>query len=268
MSPPGSAPPRPFPLPTALARHGPRHPGDGRRRPAAGPAARGFPSARRSLSAPCSWRPPRSRRWRSSPPAGRPCSARGQRLPACSCSRCCSGPRSGSASAGLMEVQSLLAPPPPAYLDAFRAIHHGARAPRPRRRPGVAPGDRGAARALRGARGARRVPALARPRVGGSSGAAGRGRRAPLRRSSTSTRTASRSPSRSGSSSGCCALSAGSLWPSVVAHLTLNTLTFLVAPFVDDPSQPYTPSPLLGPAVPRGRTCRRVAAAARAREIR
>jgi len=38
-----------------------------------------------------------------------------------------------------------------------------------------------------------------------------------------------------------------SLWPSIVAHAALNTLTFLVAPLVDDPSQTtYTPQPLLG----------------------
>jgi membrane protease YdiL (CAAX protease family) len=37
-----------------------------------------------------------------------------------------------------------------------------------------------------------------------------------------------------------------SLWPPVVVHLTLNTLTFLIAPLVDDPSQPYTPQPALG----------------------
>jgi membrane protease YdiL (CAAX protease family) len=41
-------------------------------------------------------------------------------------------------------------------------------------------------------------------------------------------------------------LATGSLWPSVLAHLSLNTLTFLVAPYVDDPSQPYTPSAGLG----------------------
>ncbi len=41
-------------------------------------------------------------------------------------------------------------------------------------------------------------------------------------------------------------LRTGSLWPSVVVHATLNTLTFLIAPLVDDPSQPYTPEPLLG----------------------
>ncbi len=43
-------------------------------------------------------------------------------------------------------------------------------------------------------------------------------------------------------------LRSGSLWPSVMAHATLNTLTFLIAPLVDDPSQPYTPQPLLGVA--------------------
>jgi uncharacterized protein len=41
-------------------------------------------------------------------------------------------------------------------------------------------------------------------------------------------------------------LRTGSLWPSVVVHLTLNTLTFLIAPLVDDPTQPYTPQPVLG----------------------
>jgi hypothetical protein len=41
-------------------------------------------------------------------------------------------------------------------------------------------------------------------------------------------------------------LRTASLWPSVVIHATLNTLTFLIAPLVDDPSQPYTPEPLLG----------------------
>ena len=86
------------------------------------------------------------------------------------------------ASAGLMEVQSLVAPPPQSYLDAFRAIHRGARAAKPRRRARLDPGDRGAARALRGARRARRVPAVAGSLVeridrgpGGRHGAAVRG---------------------------------------------------------------------------------------------
>jgi membrane protease YdiL (CAAX protease family) len=37
-----------------------------------------------------------------------------------------------------------------------------------------------------------------------------------------------------------------SLWPPVVVHSTLNALTFAIAPFVDDPTQPYTPQPALG----------------------
>jgi sodium transport system permease protein len=41
-------------------------------------------------------------------------------------------------------------------------------------------------------------------------------------------------------------LRTGSLLPPVVVHLTLNALTFAVAPLVDDPSQPYTPQPALG----------------------
>jgi membrane protease YdiL (CAAX protease family) len=41
-------------------------------------------------------------------------------------------------------------------------------------------------------------------------------------------------------------LRTGSLWPPIVVHLTLNALTFAVAPLVDDPSQPYTPQPVLG----------------------
>jgi membrane protease YdiL (CAAX protease family) len=37
-----------------------------------------------------------------------------------------------------------------------------------------------------------------------------------------------------------------SLRPSILAHATFNTVTFLVAPLVDDPSQGYTPEPGLG----------------------
>ena len=37
-----------------------------------------------------------------------------------------------------------------------------------------------------------------------------------------------------------------SLRPSVVVHACFNGLTFLVAPLVDDPKQPYTPQPALG----------------------
>lgn len=43
-------------------------------------------------------------------------------------------------------------------------------------------------------------------------------------------------------------LRTGSLLPPVVAHATLNALTFAIAPLVDDPSRPYEPQPLLGAA--------------------
>jgi membrane protease YdiL (CAAX protease family) len=41
-------------------------------------------------------------------------------------------------------------------------------------------------------------------------------------------------------------LRTGSLSPPVAAHVTLNALTFLVAPLVDDPSGAYVPEPVLG----------------------
>jgi membrane protease YdiL (CAAX protease family) len=37
-----------------------------------------------------------------------------------------------------------------------------------------------------------------------------------------------------------------SLRPPVLVHASFNTLTFLIAPLVDDPSQPYAPQPALG----------------------
>jgi hypothetical protein len=41
-------------------------------------------------------------------------------------------------------------------------------------------------------------------------------------------------------------LRTGSLWPPVVAHVALNTLTFVIAPLVDEPGQAYAPQPALG----------------------
>ena len=41
-----------------------------------------------------------------------------------------------------------------------------------------------------------------------------------------------------------------SLVPPVVAHATLNALTFAVAPLVDDPTRPYEPRPALGSRLP------------------
>ncbi len=45
---------------------------------------------------------------------------------------------------------------------------------------------------------------------------------------------------------GCLRLWTRSLWPCVVAHATLNSLTYLLAPYLDDRSQTYTPHPVLG----------------------
>lgn len=42
-------------------------------------------------------------------------------------------------------------------------------------------------------------------------------------------------------------LGTGALWPSILAHALLNTLTFIVAPFTDDPAEGMPPArPLLG----------------------
>lgn len=148
------------------------------------------------------------------------------------------------ASAGLMEIQSLVVPPPPEYLDAFRAIHQ-ALAPRGpldalvsvlviALLPGVCEElvIRGVllpslARVLRGAAAAVLISALVFAVIHFD----------PFRFLFTLSL---------GLVLGAVRLGTGSLWPSVIAHATLNTLTFVVAPFVDDPSQPYIPSPTLG----------------------
>jgi membrane protease YdiL (CAAX protease family) len=151
------------------------------------------------------------------------------------------------ASAGLLEVQSLVAPPPQAYLDGFRAIH-AALAPR---NPvdalvsvlviAVLPGLCEEL-VMRGVL----LPSLAQAWRGSTRG--------PVVITALLFALIHLDPYRFaftlalGLVLGWLRLSTGSLWPPVVAHLSLNTLTFLVAPFVDDPSQAYTPSPMLGAA--------------------
>ena len=112
---------------------------------------------------------------------------------------------------------------------------------------------------------------LPSPRRAGSAAGAAAVRRssaAALRGHPPRPRTASCSRSRSGSCSAPCACARAPVAP-VIAHVTLNTLTFLIAPLVDDPTQAYTPQPALGLALPRGRRApsrwpllRRAAAAA------
>lgn len=165
------------------------------------------------------------------------------------------------ASAGLMEVQSLVVPPPPEYLELFRAIHRALAPNGPLDAlvsvlviavlPGVCE-----ELVIRGVL----LPSLARS-LGASLPLEERpgGPLAPsawlaVALSALVFAVIHFDPIRFlftlvlGLVFGYVRLRAGSLWPSVLAHTALNTLTFAIAPFVDDPSQPYTPSPALGAA--------------------
>jgi membrane protease YdiL (CAAX protease family) len=147
------------------------------------------------------------------------------------------------ASIGLMEVQSLFFPPTPEYLELFRRLHH-ALAP-------TGPLDALVSLAVIAAlpglceellvRGAL-LPSLARPLGPGGALAASSILFAAMHLDAFRflfTLTV-------GLVLGWARLRTGTLWASVTAHVTLNTLTFLVAPLVDDPSKPYAPEPLLG----------------------
>jgi membrane protease YdiL (CAAX protease family) len=147
------------------------------------------------------------------------------------------------ASLGLMEMQSLAFPPPPHYLEAFRAIHR-ALAP-------TGPLDSLVSLAViavlpglceelvvRGVL----LPSLARPlgllgAVAASALLFAAMHLDGYRFLFTFT---------VGFVLGVLRMRTGSLWPPVLAHLTLNALTFAVAPLVDDPAAPYTPHAALG----------------------
>ena len=149
-------------------------------------------------------------------------------------------------SIGLMELQSLALPPPPEYLALFRAIHE-ALAPRNALDAvvsvvviAIAPGV-GEELLTRGIL----LPSLLR--VLRPSGA--------IWISAALFAAMHFDPYRFvftlviGLVLGVLRVRTGSLWPAIVAHVTLNTLTFLVVPLVDDPAQTtYTPQPLLGVA--------------------
>jgi membrane protease YdiL (CAAX protease family) len=146
-------------------------------------------------------------------------------------------------------LQSLLAPPPPEYLDAFRAIHQALAPSGPLDAlvsvlviavlPGVCE-----ELVVRGVF----LPSLAHA-LGG-----GRGRWLAILASALLFGAIHLDAYRFlftfalGAVFGFVRLRTGSLWPSVLAHTGLNTLTFVVAPFVDDPTKPYTPSAALGAA--------------------
>jgi membrane protease YdiL (CAAX protease family) len=152
-------------------------------------------------------------------------------------------------SAGLMEVQSLLVPPTPEYLDAFRAIHRALAPNGPLDTlvsvlviavlPGVCE-----ELVVRGVL----LPSLDTSLRGG------RGTWLAVLVSALLFAAIHLDAFRFlftfalGLVFGFLRLRSGSLWPSVCAHASLNTLTFVVAPFVDDPTKPYTPSPALGGA--------------------
>ncbi len=147
------------------------------------------------------------------------------------------------ASVGLIELQSLVVPPAPEYLELFRRLHQALAPSGPidalvsllviAALPGLCE-----ELLVRGAL----LPALVRPLGPGGAVAAS----AILFAAMHLDAYRFLFTLSVGVVLGIVRLSTGSLWPSVVAHVMLNTLTFLVAPLVDDPSKPYTPEPLLG----------------------
>jgi membrane protease YdiL (CAAX protease family) len=146
-------------------------------------------------------------------------------------------------SIGLMELQSLLMPPPPQYLDAFRAIH-AALAPANLLDGlvslaviAVLPGllEELVVRGVLLPSLVVWMPEIAAALVSATLFAAMHGDVYRFLFTFTI-----------GFVLGLLRLWTGSLWPPVIAHASLNALTFLVAPYVDDPSQAYTPEPLLG----------------------
>jgi membrane protease YdiL (CAAX protease family) len=146
-------------------------------------------------------------------------------------------------SIGLMELQAVPWPPSPEYLEAFRAIHRA-----------LAP--EGPLDALVSVTVIALLPALAEELV--VRGALLPSLVRPLGPilavvASSALFALMHDPYRYlftlavGLVLGAARLRTGSLWPSITAHATLNTLTFLVAPLVDDPAQTtYQPQPLLG----------------------
>ena len=148
------------------------------------------------------------------------------------------------ASLGLIEIQYSVWPPPEGYLEAFRRLHEALRP--------VSPLD-----ALWSAVAIAVAPALfeettvrgvllpsLRPWLGGLGA---------VLTSAVAFALMHADPYRFtftfavGAALGVLRLRTGSLWPPILAHGTLNLLTFAVAPWLDDPSQPLPdPRPWLG----------------------
>lgn len=152
-----------------------------------------------------------------------------------------------AASLGLLELQYAVWPPPPGYLEAFRKIHEALR-------PANALDAVLSVVAIAAApavfeeilvRGVV-LPSL-RPALGAAGAVLGSALFFGLMHDD---------PYRLvftfavGIALGAVRLRAGALLPCILVHGTLNTLTFLAAPFVDDPSEPLPdPRPLLGAAL-------------------
>jgi len=146
-------------------------------------------------------------------------------------------------SIGLMEMQSLVLPPPPEYLQAFRLLHKA-----------LAPA--GPLDALVSLAVIALIPALAEELV--MRGVLLPSLVPPLGRAGAVALSALLFAGMHGDRYrflftltiglvlGGLRLRTGSLWPPIVAHASLNALTFAVAPLVDDPTQAYTPQPALG----------------------
>jgi membrane protease YdiL (CAAX protease family) len=147
------------------------------------------------------------------------------------------------ASLGLLELQYSVWAPPEAYLDAFRHLHEMLR-------------PRGPLDALYSLLAIALMPALCEEALlrGILLPSLRRRLAAPLAVILTALvfaliHDAYRMPFTFlvGLVLGALRLRAGSLLPSLIPHATLNALTFAVAPFLDDPSQPMPdPRPLLG----------------------
>lgn len=149
------------------------------------------------------------------------------------------------ASLGLIELQSVVWPPSPEYLEMFRRIHR-ALAPSG---PVDALLSVGVIAVLPGVCEELVVRGVLLPSLVGPLGPAG-----AVLGSALLFAAMHADPYRFlftlsvGLVLGALRLRTGSLSAPVAAHVTLNTLTFLVAPLVDDPSGAYVPEPALGVA--------------------
>jgi hypothetical protein len=150
-------------------------------------------------------------------------------------------------SLGLLELQYAVWAPAPGYLEGFRRLHEALRPSGPLaqcgRWPRIAGGPGGLRRVL--------VRGILLPSLRAVTATWWRSCLRPLLRPGcTSTGTVSLSPSPSAWPSACSACARALFWPSVIAHATLNALTFSAAPWLDDPTETLPdPRPWLGAAL-------------------